>query len=136
MPKKSINPKYTKKVGKLLKAAREKSGLTQKKIADMLGVTAQQISKCELGKNNLTTDKLLLLAENGISVTGDKVGTFGWALDMMRSGKKLRTKQDTNFVYTYDKKFGLQAESCKTGEKEVLDVVSIRLVMASDWRLG
>jgi len=50
-------------LGSLLKDARKNSKLTQKDVADKLGVTFQNISSWELGKSKIDIDNLLKLCD-------------------------------------------------------------------------
>lgn len=45
-------------IGRKIKLFRQKAGLTQEKLAEILGVTFQQVQNYENGKNKLNTDKL------------------------------------------------------------------------------
>lgn len=59
----SINDKYFDiEVGQRLKAARLLNGLSQAKLADILGVTFQQVQKYESGANRLPAHRYSALA--------------------------------------------------------------------------
>lgn len=50
-------------IGALIRALRRKRGLTQKQLADLLGLTYQQIQKYEYGTSSITVGRLLQFAE-------------------------------------------------------------------------
>ena len=50
-------------ISEMLVAYREKRGLTQKQLADELGVSQQVVSHIESGSNNITVDTLLRILE-------------------------------------------------------------------------
>ena len=52
------------KVGLILKSFRRAKKLTQKQVADMLGVSYQQIQKYEAGKNDISLYQICLLCKN------------------------------------------------------------------------
>ena len=49
-------------IGELIKEARKKAGLSQKALADMLGISQQNIAQWESGKRNPKIDSLLKIA--------------------------------------------------------------------------
>ncbi|MFZ3208312.1 MAG: helix-turn-helix transcriptional regulator [Geobacteraceae bacterium] len=49
-------------IGWKIKKLRQNTGLTQENLAEMIGVTFQQIQKYESGKTKLNTDKLQQVA--------------------------------------------------------------------------
>ena len=49
-------------VGDALKAMRKTAGLTQQELSDVLGVTAQQIYKYEVGLDRISSDVIYKLA--------------------------------------------------------------------------
>ena len=61
-------------VGNLLISQREDRGLTQKQLADKLGVKQQLISKIESGSNNITLDTLIrVLTVLGVALKVEKI---------------------------------------------------------------
>lgn len=50
-------------IGQKLKFIREKRGLTQKQIAEAIGVSFQQVQKYEMGLNRLPIEKLYALVQ-------------------------------------------------------------------------
>ena len=50
-------------IGKKLRFLRKKYNLTQNNLADLLGVTYQQVQKYESGKNRILASKLFYLSE-------------------------------------------------------------------------
>lgn len=50
-------------IGFRLKQLREQAGISQEKMAELVGVSKYQLQKYEYGKNMLNTDKLQLAAE-------------------------------------------------------------------------
>jgi len=50
-------------IGKKIKALRKQSGITQKKLAESMGITHQSISDWELGKKKPTVESLKKLEE-------------------------------------------------------------------------
>lgn len=55
-------------IGFRLRTMRQQAGLTQEQLAEMLGITSQQIQKYESGKSKLNTDRLQQFA-HALSVT-------------------------------------------------------------------
>jgi len=53
-----------KKIGKNLAKIRKEKGVTQAKLCGAIDVTAQQISKIELGINSINADMLFSLAKS------------------------------------------------------------------------
>ena len=53
----------TKDIGLKIKALRQQASLSQEKLAEMVGVTFQQVQKYENGQTTLNVTKLQLLAE-------------------------------------------------------------------------
>ena len=49
-------------IGWRLRAMRQQAGLTQEKLAELVGITSQQIQKYESGANKLNTDRLQQIA--------------------------------------------------------------------------
>ena len=58
-----MNPRATTpldvELGKRLRSAREKAGVTQMALAEELGITFQQVQKYEWGKSRLSVGRLL-----------------------------------------------------------------------------
>ena len=52
-----------KRIGALVRAAREKARLTQSDLARHLGVTFQQVQKCERGTNRFSASRLQAVAD-------------------------------------------------------------------------
>jgi len=52
-----------KKIGEKIKKAREQSGITQQKLAEMLGVARPTISQIENGERKISADELIKLSE-------------------------------------------------------------------------
>jgi transcriptional regulator with XRE-family HTH domain len=50
-------------IGFRLRTMRQRAGLTQEQLAEMVAVTSQQIQKYESGKSKLNTDRLQQLAD-------------------------------------------------------------------------
>ncbi|GFO61924.1 hypothetical protein GMST_42490 [Geomonas silvestris] len=50
-------------IGLKIKALRQKAGLSQEKLAEMVGVTFQQVQKYENGQTTLNVTKLQLIAQ-------------------------------------------------------------------------
>ncbi len=50
-------------IGFRLRTMRQKAGLTQEQLAEMLAVTSQQIQKYESGKSKINSDRLQQLAQ-------------------------------------------------------------------------
>jgi len=53
----------SKQIGFRLKQLREQAGISQEKMAELVGVSKGQLQKYEYGKNMMNTDKLQLAAE-------------------------------------------------------------------------
>lgn len=58
----------SKEIGFRLKQLREQAGVSQEKLAELIGVSKGQLQKYEYGKNMMNTEKLQLAAD-AISVT-------------------------------------------------------------------
>ena len=58
---KQESPSYFKIIGRNLKSLRLEHGHTQKHVANILGVSFQQVQKYETGKNKLPIENLFLL---------------------------------------------------------------------------
>lgn len=58
-----LKTQYAHHIGQTLKSLREGRGYTQKKIADVLNVSFQQIQKYETGSNRLPIESLLILKQ-------------------------------------------------------------------------
>ena len=52
---------FYKKIGQKIKEFREEKGLTQREIAEKLGISFQQFQKYETGKNRISMDKFFIL---------------------------------------------------------------------------
>ena len=50
-------------VGKRLRARRKELGISQEKLADALGISYQQVSKCESGVNRVSASRLWDIAQ-------------------------------------------------------------------------
>ena len=53
---------FNKELGRLIRAAREMVGMTQKQVAKKIGVTFQQIQKYEVGDNGMSVYRLYQLS--------------------------------------------------------------------------
>ena len=76
------------KIGRFIKKIREENHLTQKELADMLGVTFQAVSKWENGKNVPDIAILKQMSEE-----------FNINIDEILSGKK--TKKQNTIIYIF-----------------------------------
>lgn len=54
-------------IGRKIKEFRKRKGLTQEKLAELIGLSFQQVQKYEAGTNRLNTDKLQAIA-NTLSI--------------------------------------------------------------------
>lgn len=52
----------TGEIGLKIRVFRQNAGLSQEKLAELVGVTPQQIQKYETAKTNISTDKIQLIA--------------------------------------------------------------------------
>lgn len=52
----------TLEIGKKIRVLRQHAGLSQEKLAELVGVTPQQIQKYESAKTRISTDKIQLIA--------------------------------------------------------------------------
>lgn len=75
------------KVGKFIKDLRKKNGLTQKELADSLGVTYQAVSKWENGKSIPDIGMLKLISEK-----------FNINIDDLLSGQKVLNKKNKWYI--------------------------------------
>ena len=75
------------KVGKFIKDLRKKNGLTQKELADSLGVTYQAVSKWENGKSIPDIAMLKLISEK-----------FNINIDDLLSGQKVLNKKNKWYI--------------------------------------
>ena len=58
-----IEKEMSLRIGRNLRAIREFKGLSQTSLAEMLGVSFQQVQKYETGKNRLSIEKIVYLSE-------------------------------------------------------------------------
>jgi len=79
------DPNYRKSLGARVKALRKARGLTQKDLAQKLGVTFGQLNKYESGLNSPSPDLLIALADQ-LAVT----------LDHLLTGRKLDDQSISN----------------------------------------
>lgn len=70
-------------IGRRLKKARLDAGLTQEKVAKMLGITYQAISNYERGINRVESDTLVKLCTIYHIKVGDLLQTPAWTKDMI-----------------------------------------------------
>lgn len=82
-------------IGEKIRELREKSDLTQKKLADKLGISQQIISRIESGKHNISLGTLEKVCKSlGISLNAEKLGlqaepgTAGKTLDVLPFSSK------------------------------------------------
>jgi transcriptional regulator with XRE-family HTH domain len=68
------NPSYRKTLGARIKSLRKERGLTQKDLAQLLGITFGQLNKYESGLNSPAPDLLIALADH-LAVTLDHLLT-------------------------------------------------------------
>ncbi|RDY30243.1 helix-turn-helix domain-containing protein [Lachnotalea glycerini] len=72
-------------MGERIKNARIKSGLTQREVADELGVTSEMVIRIEKGKSACKTDHIFVLCQ-----------LFNISADYLLSGKKLQKEEIAN----------------------------------------
>ncbi len=83
-------------IGQNLRKIRKESGLTQRDVSHLLGVSFQQIQKYERGENRLPVEKLFLLKNHlGVSFDIFFEGLEGYALKQTR-GLKSRLPMEKN----------------------------------------
>lgn len=76
------------KIGQFIKKIREENKLTQKELADKLGVTFQAVSKWENGKN-----------VPDISILKEMSEMFNVDIDEILDGEKKNKKNNNNYIY-------------------------------------
>lgn len=97
----------TTEIGRRLKKARLDAGLTQKNVADRLGITYQAISNFERGVNRVDTDTLTNLCQiYGINIA-DLLRTPAWTDEMHTAYKSASNDNEREW---YIKHWGCPAE--------------------------
>lgn len=97
----------TTEIGRRLKNARLNASLTQKEVADRLGITYQAISNYERGINRVDTDTLTMLCQiYGIRIS-DLISTPAWGKEMLEAYRSASTDEEKT---TLTKLWGTPAE--------------------------
>lgn len=78
----------SKEIGARLKQLRERAGISQEKMAELVGVSRGQLQKYESGKNMMNTEKLQLMAEE-LSVPVQEFFTDGEEVVPLAVSEKL-----------------------------------------------
>lgn len=63
MAKSSGDPEFLRKAGAVIRAAREATGLSQSQAAERFGMTRSSLANLEAGRQNLTMERLMILAQ-------------------------------------------------------------------------
>lgn len=96
----------SKEIGNKLRELRNRRGLTQEQLAELVGVTFQQIQKYENGSNRLNTDKLQIMAQAlGIPISAfieadshDERLLSDQEMELIRSFRALPSSEVREFV--------------------------------------
>ena len=87
-------------IGRRLKKARLDAGLTQKEVAQKLGITYQAISNYERGTNRVDTDTLTRLCQIYEIHIGDLLRTPVWDDDMFKAFHSAKSDEERDYYFS------------------------------------